>query len=142
MKRILFMLALTSLVIAGCKKYPGDSYDFSNSLDKYIEIKTKTALTGKHPGGTVSFTIQSREAWTEDVIFNYKFNGIAGHDTLKLEKTSRVTPIVIPADILGVDVSKTVKFELIDAATKTTAKPISIGRFGQTLEFVNVTIVP
>lgn len=143
MKKSFYVISsIIALTFIGCDYYEGDTYDFSNTADKYIEIKTKTAQTGKRPGETAKFTIQSRETWTENVIYNYKFNGVPGRDTLKFETNSKDTKVTIPNDILGSNPSLTVKFELINATTQKTGRVVSIGRFGADKEFVNVTIVP
>lgn len=75
MKHKLVLLALfaTCLSFTACEE-DKDSYDFSESMPAYVEIKSKTALTVEE-GATATVTFQSREAFQQAKTLTYEIAG-------------------------------------------------------------------
>lgn len=72
---LLSLIVFLSLSIAGCKKYDGDSYDFSNANSSYLMFTTTTVTfnDGKSAGGTTyvstpkNIVLTSRTGFSEPV---------------------------------------------------------------------------
>lgn len=136
----MLIFAFATLVLAGCKKYDGDSYNFSDSVPSYVQIKTKTAIS-THVGNTISFTVQMRTAVQADVIYTYSFAGVQYKDTIKRNTLSRVTAIVVP-DILGGASSVETGIKLDAAYNVKTNSDFTIGLYGADKENIPVTVYP
>src|SRR3954464_12376799 len=75
MKILSISILMLVFALTGCtKSYPGDSYDFSNSLPAYVELKSKTAIAVKE-GKTFKVTVQVRTAFQEPVDVGYSITG-------------------------------------------------------------------
>jgi hypothetical protein len=130
-KTIYFLFILTLSLVTSCDYYEGDTFDFSNTLPNYVELKSK-AVIEVEPEGTADFTIQVRQAYTVPVNVTYQITGPAINTTVTvtLPKLTLELPqsFLIPADAEEGD-KYTVS--LINAESE---QPVQVGRLSKDKE--------
>lgn len=81
-KSIAVLLGCFSLLIVACKKYEGDSYDFSDKEKHYIRFADRTPLEFNealedslgdeyYPFEEQSVVVEVRQVFTEDITYKY-----------------------------------------------------------------------
>lgn len=110
-KFYLFALLLT-ILFAGCDKYEGNTFDFSNSLPNYVEFASVKGLTVK-PGAKASFRIITRSSFFKDTQVSVKIDGNGFNETkttvLPKMKTSVDDNFTIPVSAtVGADFTITI----------------------------------
>ena len=101
---LLFTLVFLTM-FTSCKKYAGDSYDFSNTQKNYVRFASIANLSFNPDGKLAArnITFQSRVAYTENINIAYSINIEGQQDKKQLTTilpwgtTGVAVPITIPA---------------------------------------------
>ncbi|RIJ36707.1 hypothetical protein D1627_12775 [Pontibacter oryzae] len=134
------MLALmgTMFSFSSCEK-DMDTYDFSNSMPAYVEIKSKANIEVEEEK-TASITFQSREFFQQDKTLKYEVTGAftkSGTVTLARNTNSITLNLPVPANVVPAgQTSATATLTLVEA------DGLSVGRKGSDKEKVVLQITP
>lgn len=140
MKKIIFLLIALLAITTSCDKYESAGYDFSNSIPVYAEITKPSKAIVVNPSGSFNVNIVLREALQEDCAITYSFNGTNNQATILRNTKLVIIKTTIPANFLGTDAKKVVKFILISAKTTKTNTSLTIGRLGAEKESLDITV--
>ena len=135
-KLVLFALVGSMFSFTACEK-DMDTYDFSDSMPAYIEIKSKAAVTVEE-GGVAKVTFQSREAFQSVKKLQYEVKGAynaTGSIDYPRNTTSYEFSLAIPEGIVpdGAETA-TSTFSLVSA------DGLTVGMKGAEKEVVTITI--
>lgn len=143
MKTKIFILSICAVLFGtvGCQNDIEDTYDFSNSIPQYVEIKSKKDIVINETS-KAKIEIQSRESFQEDTDISYEVTGAftkTGSAVLKRGTTSVAIEIEVPAGTVPVDAtSATATFSLKSA--KRGSVDLTVGRYGSEKEVVKLVI--
>lgn len=143
MKTKILILSLCAVLFGtvGCQNDIEDTYDFSNTMPQYVEIKSKKDIAIKETA-KAKIEIQSRESFQEDTNISYEVTGAfnkTGSTVLKRGTTLIAIEIEIPAGTVPADAaSATATFALKGA--KRGSVDLTIGRYGSEKEVVKLVI--
>lgn len=125
MKRKYFYLLIILLGMISCSKdYQGDSFDFSNTTNPYIELKAvKIAVSAPaNRDTTFSITVRLRTAIaTAPTTVNYQLSGaLSGTGSVVIERNKiegTKAGIIVPAGVLPVGVTSATATVTLTSAT-------------------------
>lgn len=135
-KYLFTLIALIGALVSCSNEYPGDSFDFSNSTNPYVDLKvTKIAVSAPSDRDT-TFAVTARlrtATFAAPVTVNYELSGaLSGTGTItidrnKLEGTK--TGIVVPAGLIPAGQTQvTATLKIVSASSKDVT--FDIGRNG------------
>lgn len=124
-KFYLFTLVLT-ILFAGCDKYEGNTFDFSNSLPNYVEFQSVKTISVEQ-GAKAGFTIVTKSSFFKDTQVSVKIEGAGLNETktviLPKMKTSITDNFTIPPTAtVGTE------FTITITSAKTEGVEIRLGR--------------
>ena len=132
MKAKYLYILIMLLGFVGCSKdYPGDSYDFSNSTNPYVEFKS-TKISVSAPS-TFTFTVRLRTAISSGpTTVGYELSGaLSGSGTVVIERNKIEgvsSTISVPVEVLNGAASSSATLKLVSA--KNSSLNIDLGRNG------------